>query len=342
MLTGDDELDWPQIELMVRTCHALNRAKVPEWSTAEAWQACYKRVTERTEQAVAETSDGEGAQGTDGRAKRKKSKNRKRKGRPPAAGGHRIKADKGSVVVIGEKGRGRVSPVRISVTGKAKKLITGGVIGAAVLGCGTLYFVLDDDGTTTSNVAGALGGQPVTSPTGSMDADETASASPSGTSTPSAPPSDDLNNDASPDGTDGTPGSTDPPVVTPTTPTPTPASPEPDPTPSKPPLKRAAPRFEVTGGTCDVSEAAADRANHLSNQSSGFSDGGGTYNEIVAATDHSKPIAQTYDRQGTATNGRSGWHWLCEASDPPGTYDVRVKDVKTGLWSNWSRLEIVE
>ncbi|MFF7331076.1 hypothetical protein [Streptomyces sp. NPDC008150] len=102
----------------------------------------------------------------------------------------------------------------------------------------------------------------------------------------------------------------------------------------------ASPKFQVTGGSCDVSDAAAGIRKTLGNQSSGFTQGGTTYNEIVRASDGTTPISTGYDHNGTVAGGSSQWSWLCEAGDATGTYKVRVKDVASGAWSNWSILLI--
>lgn len=105
------------------------------------------------------------------------------------------------------------------------------------------------------------------------------------------------------------------------------------------PETTAPPAFRVTGGSCDVSDAATAQKT-LGNQSSGFTRGGTTYDEIVEASDGTTPIATSYDHNGEVSAQSSQWSWLCEAGDPPGTYKVRVQDVASGRWSNWSSMVI--
>ncbi|WP_405845728.1 hypothetical protein [Streptomyces sp. NBC_01518] len=116
------------------------------------------------------------------------------------------------------------------------------------------------------------------------------------------------------------------------------------PVPTQSTAAATTPHFQVTGGACDDSDATSGMAKTLYNTSSGFTVGGDTYNEVVLASDHNTamPTGHFAPNGKVTSSGGSGWHWLCEQNDPTGTYDVRVQDVATGRWSNWSRLVINE
>lgn len=333
-LTGDRELDWLDIELMVRVCHEHDPARVPAWSAMDDWHACYERVSE-TEPPAREKSPATRTSGGSGAKKKKKAKKR-HKG--PTTGGITITNGEGGVVnyVSGKKNktRGSAAVARFSI----KQWITGAAI-VILLGAGSAYGFLYDD--MSHDASDNITEGPTAPDSPSAGADESRSASPSASaSTPASEPGTPKSS-APVDGREPTSRVSD--ANADGGPT-TSSSPRPSGSPdisTEPEVRPEAPHFQVTGGQCDVSDAAGGSPNVLGNQSSGFTDGGQTYNEIVLASDHSKSIATTYGRNGKVVNGSSGWFWPCESDDPPGTYDVRVKDVASGLWSDWSSLVIV-
>ncbi|MCM2428560.1 hypothetical protein [Streptomyces sp. RKAG337] len=329
-LTGGGELDWLHIQSMVMTCHAHDGARPPEWSTVGGWRACYERV-EGAEPVVMEAPRG----------KKPKKKGRKRTGRDT-----RIKTGDGDGGVVVNLVHGKGNRTHGSVTKNRVKLLTSAA-GAITLvglvgGGGAMLFL--GDGTEAAHPGPGGVSQSKAAPGSALPSPGVPvfPSVPTSLKTPmdvSGEPGTHVPNDdhRSTTAAGGGSGSASP------TPRPSRGSSVPS-NPvisvSEPPKASVAPSFKVTGGECDASDAAAGTSHSLSNESSGFTNGGTTYNEIVATSDHSKPIATGYTHEGEVSNGSSAWSWLCEAGDPSGTYDVRVKDVKSGRWSNWSRLVI--
>ncbi|MEV6378983.1 hypothetical protein AB0M31_06125 [Streptomyces sp. NPDC051773] len=320
-LTGNGELDWMDIESMVTLCHAHRDAQPPEWSKMTSWRAAYDRA-ERSESA-----------GED--ALKEKDPKKKKKGAKPKGSSTRVKAGRGSVINLVH---GKENKVRGSVTKNRITLLktAAAVTLVALLSSGAALLIGDDNETAHPGPGSAS----ESTVTGS------ASSGPSGMT--SQPPSTSSRAPAATsEGPETDEGSIAKQSAIPTTGASSEAPPSPKPShetrispTAQAPNVFDAPLFKVTGGECDVSDAAQGNSTTLGNESSGFSNGGTTYNEIVLASDHTKSINTPYGHNGKVTNESSGWYWTCEESDPPGTYDVRVKDVKSGLWSNWSRLVI--